>query len=182
MQLPVVTPDPVPDQRPWYADGLRFTCTCCGNCCTGGPGFVWLSDEEIHRLAEHFELTPQQTVDRYCRKINGKWSLKESRSVSGQYDCIFLKEIPGKPALGVEGIVQPQRVCGIYAVRPLQCRTWPFWPENLESPEAWEAETRKCPGMNVGKHYPQARVETLRDAQDWPDRPPGSHSAAPKRA
>ena len=25
---------------PWYNDGLRFTCTRCGHCCTGEPGFV----------------------------------------------------------------------------------------------------------------------------------------------
>ena len=39
--------------EPWYADGLNFTCTQCGNCCTGGPGFVWISREEIVRLAAH---------------------------------------------------------------------------------------------------------------------------------
>jgi len=33
------------EDRPWYADGLSFTCTCSGNCCTGGPGFVWMSEE-----------------------------------------------------------------------------------------------------------------------------------------
>src|SRR5688500_1701558 len=32
---------------PWFADGLSFTCTACGNCCTGGPGFVWITKEEI---------------------------------------------------------------------------------------------------------------------------------------
>ena len=50
----------------------------------------------------------------------------------------------------------------------------PFWPENLTSPAAWNVETRKCPGMNTGTHYTQQRIETLRDAPDWPDRPPGS--------
>lgn len=36
------------DNLPWYAPGLSFTCTQCGNCCTGEPGVVWVSDEEIH--------------------------------------------------------------------------------------------------------------------------------------
>src|SRR5262245_18529291 len=26
--------------EPWYQDGLEFTCTRCGKCCTGEPGFV----------------------------------------------------------------------------------------------------------------------------------------------
>ena len=29
------------DSGPWYADGLSFECTMCGNCCTGPPGAVW---------------------------------------------------------------------------------------------------------------------------------------------
>ena len=62
----------------WYKQGLKFTCTCCGNCCTGGPGYVWMSDEEIRRLAKHLKLTPEETYERYCRKVNGKTSLNES--------------------------------------------------------------------------------------------------------
>src|SRR5437868_11798621 len=88
MQLKVMN-----DERdPWYANGLSFTCTQCGNCCTGAPGFVWLSTEEIARLAEHLKLTVSETLDRYCRKIGSRWSLKETRSPRGEYDCIFLKE------------------------------------------------------------------------------------------
>src|SRR3954451_22178022 len=77
---------------PWYAAGLKFTCSQCGNCCTGGPGFVWISKEEIVRLAEHLRLTPQQVVEKYCRKIDGQFSLKESRNSRGEYDCFFLTE------------------------------------------------------------------------------------------
>src|SRR5207248_8895996 len=32
---------------PWYQDGLAFTCTRCGKCCTGEPGFVWVTDDEL---------------------------------------------------------------------------------------------------------------------------------------
>src|SRR5215213_8218564 len=66
-------------EAPWYAEGLKFTCTQCGNCCTGGPGFVWISREEIRRLAEFLKITPQETVEKYCRKVDGRWSLKEFR-------------------------------------------------------------------------------------------------------
>jgi Fe-S-cluster containining protein len=161
--------------QPWYHQGLNFTCTCCGNCCTGGPGYVWISEDEIRLLAKHLKLTPEETVEQYCRKINGRFSLKETRSVGGKYDCIFLKEIkPPRSSRKGDVIVQAKRVCGIYEVRPLQCRTWPFWPENLESKQAWNAETRKCPGMNTGKHYTRQQIEALRDAEEWPDKAPGS--------
>ena len=159
----------------WYKQGLNFTCTCCGNCCTGGPGYVWISEAEIRLLAAHLKITPEETVERYCRKVDGKFSLKEGRTVAGQYDCIFLKEIkPPRSSRRGEVIVQAKRVCGIYEVRPLQCRTWPFWPENLETKSAWQGETRKCPGMNTGKHYSPNQIEDLRDALQWPEKSPGS--------
>jgi Fe-S-cluster containining protein len=71
---------------------LNFTCTQCGNCCTGGPGFVWISDIEIDRLAEHLALSRDQLIERYCRRINGRSSLNEIRNARGEYDCVFLKE------------------------------------------------------------------------------------------
>ena len=80
------------DVIPWYADGLRFTCTQCGNCCTGAPGVVWISKREIQRLADHLKLTTAQVVEKYCRVVGSKYSLKENRNQRGEYDCIFLKE------------------------------------------------------------------------------------------
>jgi len=166
---------PTPD--PWYANGLSFTCTCCGNCCTGGPGFVWLDDHEVDLLAKHLGLSKKQTLEQYCRKIGQRISLKESRTKEGNYDCIFLKELPAKKEKGKINL--PRRVCGIYEVRPLQCRTWPFWDGNLASQDNWNNSAKRCPGMNTGKHYPQEKIEALRDATVWPDKAPTS--ASPKR-
>lgn len=36
---------------PWYADGLKFKCTGCGDCCTGAPGYVWVNKAEIEAIA-----------------------------------------------------------------------------------------------------------------------------------
>lgn len=165
--------------QPWYADGLRFVCTQCGDCCTGGPGFVWISDEEIDRLAEFLKRTPREVRAEYCRKIGGRWSLNEHRTPAGLYDCVFLKEIPREPAKdsAADARANPprRRGCSIYPVRPLQCRTWPFWESNLASRTAWEAATRKCPGMDRGpRTFTRNQIESLRDAADWPDQPPTS--------
>jgi hypothetical protein len=46
------------DEHPWYKDGLRFTCTGCGDCCTGAPGYVWVNKEEIEALAAETNNTP----------------------------------------------------------------------------------------------------------------------------
>jgi Fe-S-cluster containining protein len=159
--------------QPWYSNGLRFTCTQCGNCCTGGPGYVWISVEEIVRLADHLKLTPEETVERYCRKINGQFSLKERRTREGLYDCIFLKEIE-EPATQ-EQIASKRKACSIYTVRPLQCRTWPFWPENLEKPENWKQAGQRCHGMDNGtRSFSQRQIEAIRDSADWPKNPPTS--------
>jgi uncharacterized protein len=158
---------------PWYSQGLQFTCTQCGNCCTGGPGYVWISPEEIVRLAEHLAITPEETVERYCRRVNGRFSLKERRTPEGLYDCIFLKEIDVDGAR--EGIASRRKACSVYAVRPLQCRTWPFWPENLASPESWKNSGKRCHGMDNGPRvFTQKQIESIRDSADWPKNPPTS--------
>src|ERR1700676_5218242 len=113
MELNVLQPTARPSD-PWYAGGLKFTCTQCGNCCTGGPGFVWISEEEIVRLADHLHLTPQETVERYCRKLDGKFSLKEFRNPQGEYDCVFLRDLPLSPPTLDEPIPQRRRGCSIY--------------------------------------------------------------------
>ena len=83
--------------EPWFAGGLQFTCSQCGNCCTGPPGFVWISREEIRRVAKFLGISPQEVVEKYCRKVGRRFSLKERRHPRhGGYDCIFIKEIPAE--------------------------------------------------------------------------------------
>jgi Fe-S-cluster containining protein len=161
-------------KAPWYADGVQFTCTQCGNCCTGAPGFVWITRQEIVRLAQLLRLSPQETVDRYCRKSAEQFSLRERRNAQGQYDCVFLQEAPGG-----------KRVCGVYEARPLQCRTWPFWPGVLESRKAWDAAAVRCHGMNSGRRYSAEEIISLLDRQiaapaaGWPG--PETHTAPETR-
>jgi Fe-S-cluster containining protein len=179
MKLNVVEED---SEKPWYADGLKFTCSQCGNCCTGGPGFVWISQEEIVRLAEFLKITPEETVEKYCRKFDGRFSLHERRTREGQYDCIFLKEqeVPTPEGGSPQSVPLRRKMCSIYPVRPLQCRTWPFWPENLASPEAWDRAAKRCHGMSRGNRtFTKEQLEAIRDSRDWPENPPTSAGTAP---
>ena len=181
MELPVVT-SPDAKKQPWYAGGLDFTCTTCGNCCTGGPGFVWVEEVEIERAAEHLQMSVPAFKKKYCRKIGQKVSFKEVRRPNGNHDCVFLTEIPAEPPAGGTKELEPgelipltRRVCGIYPVRPLQCRTWPFWGENVVTPSAWNRAAKGCPGMNRGgRHFPLEQIVELRDAKEWPKNPPTS--------
>ena len=156
-------------EQPWYADGLSFTCTQCGNCCTGGPGYVWISDIEIARLADFLKLPVSDVLKRHCRKVNGQISLKEHRTPAGLYDCDFLREVDAERDVDGQRVRYKKRICTIYPVRPLQCRTWPFWDGNLASEKAWTSAGRNCPGMDVGPVRSLEEIERMRDATDWPD-------------
>jgi uncharacterized protein len=158
MKLDVLPPSP------WYAEGLAFSCTQCGNCCTGGPGYVWITDEEIARLAEYLKLSVAETTEKYCRTIDGKVSLRERRSKEGLYDCIFLTETG--PAQNSGGVSHGRRVCSVYSVRPAQCRTWPFWKENLASESAWVHAAKRCPGIGKGPRYGLSKIESIRDSDE----------------
>ena len=123
--------------RAWYADGLAFECTGCGQCCSGPEeGYVWITPAEIRAIAEYLERTTNQVVERYTRQVGRRVSLIEKENA----DCIFLGE-------ATDGI----RPCAIYPVRPVQCRTWPFWPTNLKSPRAWSLAQGRCGGINRGE-------------------------------
>ncbi len=118
----------------WFEKGLKFGCTGCGDCCRGPGGYVWVNETEIGRLAASLKLTLDEFGRRYLRRTwNG---LAFVDAPSG--DCVFL---------GKDGR------CTVYALRPSQCRTFPWWPEVLRDEQAWEGEKRNCPGLGQGRHY-----------------------------
>jgi Fe-S-cluster containining protein len=182
-----VLPDPQPQQQlkkqPWYADGLNFTCTMCGNCCGGAPGYVWINRDDVVRIAEYLKITPEEMVERHSRKVGGKWSLKEGKGPGSDYDCVFLREekVTKRTSSGEE-VKLARRYCSVYPVRPLQCRTWPFWRENLTSRKAWELSGKRCHGMDHGtRRFTIEQIHAIRDAEKWPENPPTSAPTARTR-
>ncbi len=137
--------DPVARKK-WYADGLCFECTQCGNCCSGPPGHVWLTKTEIARISKFIGRKDGLLGKEHLRRTGFKYSLTEKPDG----DCIFLKR-NGRMSY-----------CSIYEVRPRQCRTWPFWSGNLKSQAAWNATAKTCPGMGRGEHYSFLAIEELR--------------------
>lgn len=102
---------------------------------------MWFTAAEEEAMAKEVGLALEDFQRRYTRRIGARWSLKELVR-DGKHDCVFLdrESQPGKA------------ICSIYHARPRQCRTWPWWSEVVESPEAW-ADTKErtpCPGMGKG--------------------------------
>ena len=118
--------------EPWYGAGLRFRCTRCGHCCTGAPGYVWVTPEEVRALADHLGQPPEEVRALYTRPALGRVTLREKANG----DCVFFDRARG---------------CTVYPVRPRQCRTWPFWESNVATPRDWEQTRATCPGAGRGE-------------------------------
>jgi Fe-S-cluster containining protein len=118
---------------------LRFACTRCGHCCTGDPGFVWVTEEELAAIAEFLGEPLDEVRGLYSRMARRKRTLREKANG----DCVFYDREKG---------------CTIYTVRPAQCRTWPFWESNVATEDAWHDTCKVCPGSGHGELIPAEEI------------------------
>lgn len=86
-------------------------------------------------MAAHLKISKEEFMRRYTRSIFGRPSLIENRTT---YDCVFLKDSK----------------CQVYSVRPKQCRTFPWWKENLKTRADWKEAAKRCEGID----HPDASV------------------------
>lgn len=138
-------------ENSWYHQGLSFTCAQCGNCCSGAPGYVWVTTEEQQQIAQALGCPDGRIPSEYIRRVGFRFSLTERPNG----DCVLLIR---------HG---PKAVCRVYESRPLQCRTWPFWTINLKSPDHWAAAAGTCPGMNHGTWFDALRIDEIREKNGW---------------
>ena len=118
--------------------GINFQCQGSANCCIsrGSYGYVYLSKKDILLLSQFKKIKIDTFIHRYCDKTDGFIHLKEK---NGHSECQFLQN----------------KKCSIYKARPTQCRTWPFWSENMK-PKIWNQDISKfCPGIGKGELYNQ---------------------------
>lgn len=132
---------PKDESQPWFKEGLRFSCSQCGDCCTGAPGYVWVNAEEIAALAAHLVLSVADFEQKYVHAVGRRKSLNEFANG----DCVFFDA--------------QKRTCKVYGVRPRQCRTWPFWDSNVRTPKAWHETCQICPGSGKGNLVPLDEIQ-----------------------
>lgn len=123
---------------PFFSDGLRFECTRCGACCTGEPGIIRVSGAEIDAIAAYLEIPLEEIRDRYVRMDAEDLGIREREDGA----CSFWSK----------------HGCAVYLVRPLQCRLYPFWFRLLRNPDAWEAESKRCPGIGRGRLWSEEEI------------------------
>ena len=112
------------------AEGLKFECqTGCTACCEQ-RGFVYMNDADIGRAAGFLGMTADAFERQYVFRTRNRARLRVPRDAN----CHFLT---------AEG-------CSIHPAKPTQCRTFPFWPEMVESRREWKKTARYCPGIGKG--------------------------------
>lgn len=110
---------------------LQFTCQPgCVRCCDT-QGFVYITENDLRRIAAYLNLTTEAFEQKYVVRYRHLIRLRKPRNSQ----CHFLQ------ANG----------CSVHRVKPVQCRTYPFWPELVEDRAAWQAEAKRCPGINQGE-------------------------------
>ena len=107
---------------------------------------------EISRIAEFLKTSEGELRRDYLKRVGLRTTIIEHGATK---DCIFLRQRAG------------EKRCLIYEVRPSQCRSWPFWPENLAGISAWNKAARKCPGINRGRLYTFEEIQMLRKFKKW---------------
>ena len=106
--------------------------TCGGACCTGESGYIWAKYPEIEKMADFLNLTIEEFATMYLKRVKHRYSLIEKKLDDDNFACIFFNN--------------ELKQCGIYSVRPRQCRTFPFWETFKNNKEEVKNE---CPGIIV---------------------------------
>ncbi|MCQ2603997.1 MAG: YkgJ family cysteine cluster protein [Spirochaetia bacterium] len=132
-------------KEPFYKNGLKFQCQRCSGCCRFEPGYVFLTEDDVTSLLDVLKMERDAFLEKYCVKVDIGGSYRLSLAEKENYDCIFWEN----------------GGCSVYEGRPLQCRSYPFWASNLESPEDWDALGCSCPGVNKGC------IHTREEIEDW---------------
>ncbi len=104
--------------------------SCGGHCCRGESGYIWVKPEEISRIATYLTLSVEDFATIYLKKVGHRYSLIEKLLSQNDHACIFFDET--------------KEQCSIYDVRPLQCRTFPFWEQFKNNKNEVKLE---CPGI-----------------------------------
>ncbi len=123
--------------------GIRFRCLKgCSRCCRG-QGYVWINPSEADLIADFLGIGVEIFLGKYTKECDGHITLKDDAS---HEQCIFLDS---------EGR------CPIYEVRPVQCRTYPFWKSVFKDRESMNYEFLECPGLGTGKLFAKEKILDL---------------------
>ncbi len=128
--------------KEFFKKGINFKCQGSSNCCVsrGSYGYVYLSKKDLIKIAKYLNVSINLFKKKYCQYSDGYLHLKEIK-ING--NCQFLEN----------------KKCSIYTARPMQCRTWPFWKENMNVKKWNEELINFCPGIGKGKLISASKIQ-----------------------
>jgi hypothetical protein len=91
---------------------------------------VYVNREDIARLASHLAISQAEFKRRYLCGVAPLLRFRKPRNKQ----CPFLNS----------------NGCSVHSVKPLQCSSFPYWPELLASAGERRQTAQFCPGMNRG--------------------------------
>lgn len=121
--------------------GTRFECTQCGKCCER-PGHVYIHADDIEPVAGYLGLTTRRFMKKFADKLKGSGGY--TLRMDNRGDCPFY--------------CAEDKTCGIHPVKFIQCRTYPYWPEHVETPAAWSEVREECEGIGRGRRIRKGEV------------------------
>jgi Fe-S-cluster containining protein len=127
---------------------MRFECqTGCTKCCEQ-QGFVYLTEDDIPRLAAFLKMSVKVFEKRYVYRTRNLRRLRVPRHAQ----CEFLKD----------------GGCSVHPAKPFQCAAFPFWPELVGNKRNWRKAGDWCPGIGKGElvqiQVARAVARDMRDA------------------
>ncbi len=118
---------------------MRFQCQPgCVKCCEE-KGFVYLSENDVVRIAEHLRMPRVEFERRYLYRT------KNQRRLRTPHDAVC-------PFLSESG-------CTIHPVKPAQCAAFPIWPEIIESKKEYAEAASRCPGIGKGAELSEREIQ-----------------------
>ena len=129
---------------PFFEKGLQFECLRCGKCCSGFPGYVYLSEKDIDELVDFLHLNWRSFLKKYTRLVHVFNEPRLSLVEKARHGCVFWDTL-----------------CTVYPARPVQCRTYPFWKRHLVSQWEWKRIAGFCPGVNRGRVHSKDEIYRL---------------------
>ncbi len=119
-----------------------FICKICGACCKG-EGSVFLYPEDVRKISGHFNISVQDTVDRYMEYV-----MLEIIENTGSYmymPYMVLKKTSEKC------VFLEKNVCSINSSKPFQCAHTPFVAEFFSDTEWRESIKKSCQAVAAMK-------------------------------
>ena len=129
----------VAKMRPWFKNGLKFSCVQCGRCCLGTRTNVFVNPSEMKALAEAKGMSMHSFVQNFTEE-------REISTAGGEKVVhTSLKNSNGACSL----LSSDRKTCTVNDAKPTQCKNYPFgWPNVVVGEAEWGSEAQRCPGIN----------------------------------